>query len=103
MHVQLLCGFRFVFHVGVRILLIFREQSATAAVAAVSDKPLYSGGGGELTTVLLSTTSDVPEGMTKTQWKKQLRQQRKVLKWERNKWVELNMGPYMYMHIVAIL
>ena len=73
-------------------MLISRKQSATAAV--FDDEALRLGGGSE--TVLPHTTSEVPEGMTRTQWKKQLRQQRRVLKWERNKWVEFRMGTYMH-------
>lgn len=75
-----------------------REQSAAAVV---DDKAWCSSGGSEIATVLLSTTSGVPEGMTKTQWKKQLRQQRRVLKWERSKWVELSMGTHMYILYTA--
>jgi hypothetical protein len=73
---------------------ISREQSAAAIV---DDEAWCSSGGSEIATVLLSTTSGVPEGMTKTQWKKQLRQQKRVLKWERSKWVEFSMGTYMHI------
>ena len=78
-------------------MLISREQSA--ALAIVDDESLCLGGGSE--TVLPPTTSEVPEGMTRTQWKKQLRQQRRVLKWERNKWVELSMGTYAHTVVIV--
>ena len=82
-------------------MLISREQSSSssAAAAVVDDESLRLGGGSE--TVLPPTMSEVPEGMTRTQWKKQLRQQRRVLKWERNKWVELSMGTYMHTFVIV--
>lgn len=39
----------------------------------------------ESETVLPFTTSVVPEGVTKKQWKKQLRLQRKMIMWDRSK------------------
>ena len=39
------------------------------------------------TATLSFTTKVVPEGMTKRQWKKHLRQQRKLITREENKWV----------------
>lgn len=60
--------------------MICREQST--ALAADNEASVES------ETVLPFTTSVVPEGMTKKQWKKQLRIQRKMIMWERNKWVQ---------------
>lgn len=58
-------------------LRFFREP-----LAAVDDEGLHCG---ISKTVLPSTMLEMPEGMTKTQWKKQLRQQRRMLAWEKNK------------------
>lgn len=95
MNIQMLCGSGYCILHALNHMYI-REKSAVA-VTVVDDKAVCSGGGGgEMAAVLLSTMSGVPEGMTKTQWKKQLRQQRKMLKWERSKWVEFSMGTYIY-------
>ena len=76
----------------VDIMFISREQSAAAGV---NDEAHSSGS----EAILPFTTSVIPEGMTKRQWKKQLRQQRKMIMWEKNKWVKHGMVSIIYGYL----